>query len=307
MVSESKQRKAHIYLAAGFTIFLWASAFPAVKYSLEFFSPESIMLFRFLVASLTLAVIAAVKKAKLPEKRDLPLFAAGGFAGIFLYMWLFNTGTNMVASGVSSFVIASAPVFTALLSLLILKEKVKPACWAGVFISFLGLILIAVSQTSGFSINLGVLLLIGAALATSFHNIIQRQILKKYTPLEATSYSMFFATLFMLVFLPGLLREVPKAGPIPNMVIVYLGIFPAALAYLSWGYALSKSEKTAHVTMFLYLTPFVATIIAFFWLGETLSFLSLLGGVVIISGMVLSNKLGKEAPVPAPEEVRDIS
>jgi len=97
----------------------------------------------------------------------------------------------------------------------------------------------------------------------------------------------------MFVFLPGLLREMPGAPPMANMISVYLGIFPAAIAYLLWTYALSKARSTANVTMFLYLVPFVATLLAFLWLNERVSLSAFIGGVVFILGMFLSYRWGK--------------
>ncbi|MCL1795917.1 MAG: DMT family transporter [Clostridia bacterium] len=286
---EAKQQTARMSAAALLTVFLWASAFPAVKYLLDYYSAQSVMLLRFLVASAALAVIAFFQKARLPELRDIPLFALGGFLGIFLYMWLFNTGTGMVPSGVSSFVIASSPVYSTLFSVTILKEKVELRCWAGVLVSLCGLVLIAVSQMNGFVMNAGVVMLIGASVATSLYTVIQRHLMKTYTPVEATAFPIFFATLFMMIFLPGLAREMPGVPLAANLITAYLGIFPAAIAYLSWGYALSKAQRTAGVTVYLYLVPFVATLFAYLWLRETVSALALLGGAVIILGMMISN------------------
>ena len=250
------------------------------------------MLLRFLVASLTLLIVVFIKKTKFPYKKDIPMFALAGFLGIFLYMWLFNVGIGTVPSGVSSFIISSAPVYTTLLSVFILKERVNRFCWIGIFLSLCGLGVITISQMQGFVMNTGVLLLIGAGISTSLYFIIQRKLMKKYTPLEATAYPIFFGTLFMLIFLPGLINDMPNAPTAANLLTIYLGIFPAAVAYLSWGYALSKAKNTANATMFLYLTPFVATLLAFIWLNETLSSFALIGGVVIISGMIISNRWG---------------
>ncbi|MCL2153306.1 MAG: DMT family transporter [Oscillospiraceae bacterium] len=277
------------YAAALFTIVLWSSAFPASKYSLDYYSPGSIMLLRFIVASVTLGIIGIIRKIKLPKVKDLPLFALAGFVGMFLYMYCFNTGTAYVASGISSFIIASAPVFAIVLSRIILKEVVKPACWAGVGVSFCGLVIITLSQTTDFTLNVGVFLLLGAAIATSLYNILQRKLLKTYSALEATTYTIVIATLFMFIFLPTFIRELPGSTLAVNLIVSYLGVFPAALAFLSWGFALSKAEKTTHITVFLYLVPFFASFIAYLWLRETISIWAFLGGVVIIAGMVLSN------------------
>jgi len=289
----NENRQLKLTLAALFTVFLWSSAFPAVRFMFNYYSPESVMLQRFIVASLTLGIISYIKKTRLPEKKDLPLFALGGFLGVFLYMWLFNVGTSMVYSGVSSFLISSAPVHLTLLSIVFLKEKVKFFSWVGIFISLGGLALVALTQMEDFTINIGVPILLGASVSTSAFSIIQRKLMQKYTPLEATTYPIFFGTLLMFIFFPQLVQDFNNAPLAARLMPVYLGIFPAALAYLSWGYALSKAKSTAGIAMFIYLIPFVATLLAFLWLGETLSPMALLGGAVIIVGMLVSSKLGK--------------
>ena len=277
------------YAAAAGTVLLWSSAFPAVRFCMKYYSPEALMLFRFLVASVFLLGYNGIKKVKPPDVKDLPMFAAAGFFGIFLYMWAFNTGTNMVNSGISGFIIASAPVFTLILSIIFLKEKAKPLVWVGVLISFAGIVIIGSTQIIDTQLNTGVWLLVAAAVLTSIFNIIQRNILRKYSAMQSVTYSITFATLFMCFFFPNLIREFAYAPLSVNIAVVYLGLFPAALAYLMWSYALSKTDKTVHVTSFLYLTPFLASVIAFLWLGETMPGFAVLGGIVIISGMVLTN------------------
>jgi len=97
----------------------------------------------------------------------------------------------------------------------------------------------------------------------------------------------------MFVFLPGLIREMSGTPLIINIIPVYLGVFPAAIAYLSWSYALSKAKSTANVTMFLYLVPFFATLFAFLWLNERILPSAFIGGIVIILGMFISDRWGK--------------
>ena len=280
---------ARMSAAALVTVILWASSFPVVKYLLEFSTAESIMLLRFLVASLTIGIISVMKKIRLPSKRDVPLFAAAGFVGIMIYQWCFNTGTGMVPAGVSSFLIAAAPVYTTLLSVFILKEKVRLICWIGIIVSFGGQFIIAVSEMIGLVLNIGVFLVIGASVSHSIYIIIQRKLLKTYTFFEVTAYPIFFGTLFMLVFLPGLIKEMPLLPLDANLLNIYLGVFPAALAYLAWAYALSKAKNTVNATIFLYLIPLMATLIAFLWLSETITIIEFVGGLIIILGMIVSN------------------
>ena len=285
----SNCRKYRVYIMAFIVVIFWGSSFPAIKYCLDYYSPESIMLFRFLTASASLGIYYIISKNPLPEKKDLPRLAIAGAVGIFVYMWLINTGTSHVTAGLSSFIIGACPLATLLMSIVILKERAGLLCWIGMLISFLGLVLIASTEAHGFSLNIGVVMLIGAMLCTSAYNIFLRGKLRKYPPMVVTSFSMFFATAFMLIFTPGLVREFLTAPLAANMLCIYLGVFPAALAYLLWNLALSSAEKTVHVTSFLYLVPFISAAMAYVWLGEILKPAVVAGGVIIVLGMVLAN------------------
>ena len=281
------------YLVAMIPVLLWAANFPATRYVLQDYSPGSIALLRSLVAVVVMSVAAIAKKIRMPRKKDLPMFALSGFTGVFLFTFLINTGARYVESGVGSFIVNSAPVFTLIFAILLLKERAKPICWVGVLLSLCGLIVIMVNQIAGLEFNIGVFLLLIAAIVTSLYNIILRGLLKTYSSIEVALYSLIPATVCMLVFIPEAVRDIPESTLSANIFLVLLGVFPAAIAHLAWAYALSRAEKTTNVTVFLYLIPFIATIIGFFWLGETLSIWSFIGGVVIIAGMVLTNTLGK--------------
>lgn len=281
-------KEATPFLAAAGTVLFWASAFPAVRYSLEYYSSGALMIFRFLVASAVLLGYCAVKRVSLPHKEDLPLFMLSGLIGLFVYMWAFYTGAAMVLSGISGFIIASAPVFTLLLSIIFLKEKAGLLVWLGVIISFTGIVIIGATQVSEMQLNTGIWLLLLASVSTSIFNIFQRRLLRKYTAMQATAYSVACGTLFMCVFLPDLAREMPGVPMSANMVVVYLGVFPAATAYFLWGYALSKAGKTIYAVNFLYLVPFLASVMAFLWLGEIMPGMAFVGGITVVTGMIIT-------------------
>ena len=268
---------------------LWASAFPATRYALQYYSPVSLMVLRFTAASATLIFIGLIKKINLPKLKDFPLFVASGLSGVFLYSYLFNTGSVSVPAGVSSFIIASAPIFTLVLTRVFLKEIVKPICWVGVLISFIGLAAVTLTQITEFVFDIGVILVVCAALSSGIYSTVMRVLTQKYTALEATTYTIIAGTLGTLLFLPTAIQEMPDSNVTVNLLVVFMGIFPAAIAYLAWSYALSKARKTAHVTVFSYLIPFISALIAYIWLRETLTIYVLLGGIVIIAGMVLTN------------------
>lgn len=272
------------------TVLFWSSAFPAVKFALDYFSAGPLMLYRFLVASAVLTAYCAIKKVPLPAKQDLPMFTLCGFVGLFIYMWAFNAGTDLVLSGVSGFIIASAPIFTLIFSIIFLKERASKFIWLGVIVSFFGIVIIALTQMTGLTLNLGVWLLLIAAVSASLFIVIQRHLLTKYTVMQTTAYSIIIGTAFMLVFTPALLQELPNVPITAHATVAYLGLFPAATAYFLWAYALAKAEKTVHITGFLYLSPFLTSLMAFLWLNETLPWLTIAGGIIVIIGMVITKK-----------------
>lgn len=286
-------KKLVMYISAFGTILFWGSAFPATRYIGDSYSATSLMLLRFLVASITLLLFNLIKKSSLPKKEDLPLIFISGFIGIFLYMYCFNIACVQVLSGVSSFIIASAPIFTLIFSVIFLKEKPTKNGIIGLSISFLGLLVISISEIISSSFNIYIVLLVVCAILTSFYNILQRKILPKYTALEAVTYTVFSATLCMLIFTPKFITEFKTSTLNVNLVVVYLGVFPAALSYYLWNLALSLADRTSQVTVFLYFVPFVSIIMAYFWLGETISLFAFFGGILILLGMYVVNKKPK--------------
>ena len=292
--SEKSKSQAFLYAAALLAAFLWASAFPATRYALNYYSPVSLMVLRFGAASITLGIIGLIKKIRLPKFKDLPLFAASGLSGVFLYSYLFNTGSVTVPAGVSSFIIASAPIFTLLLTWIFLKETAKPLCLIGVFISFCGLAVVTLTQTTEFSFDIGLMLVILAALSSGIYSTIMRVLTKNYTALEATTYTIIAGAIGTLIFLPEAIGEIPDSNLHVNLLVAFMGVFPAAFAYLAWSYALAKAKKTVHVTVFSYLIPFISAVIAYLWLNETLSLFTLIGGLVIIAGMIMTNVFDRD-------------
>lgn len=293
-INPKKPSQILTFLMAMVTVTCWATSYPTVRYLVPYYSPYSVAALRFFIATVILVAVAVVKKVRVPDKRDYPMFILSGFVGIFLFTVLLNIGVTYVVSGVGSFIINSAPIFTLIMSRLFLKEIVKPACWIGVMLGFFGLATVMLSQIVGFALSIGVFLLLFASVATSAYNVVQRGLLRKYTFLEAVLFSIIPADVFFLVCIPNIVRDFSNSPPLfANLIILFIGVFPGATAYFTWGYALSRAEKTTHVTVFLYLTPFLAALFGFLWLGETMTILAFLGGILIIAGMFITNTLGK--------------
>jgi drug/metabolite transporter (DMT)-like permease len=275
------------------TLLFWSSAYAGIRVGLQSFNPFHMALYRFLVASLALAVYALITRMRLPDLRDIPLILLSGGIGIAVYHAALNYGEITVTAGAASFLIGLAPIFTALLAAAFLGERLKRNAWIGMVISFLGTALIAFGESRGLHFSAGALVVLLATLSFSVFFIIQKPLLAKYKPFDLTTYSIWAGTLCLLVFLPGFFHALAKAPLQAHLTVIYLGIFPAALAYATWAFFLSKMPAS-RASSFLYINPILSVVVAFIWIGEIPSVLSLAGGIIVLAGLVLVGRGGVE-------------
>lgn len=291
-----------VWAAIAVALLLWASAFAGIRAGLNGgYGPGQVALLRFGTASIVLFGYAVATRMRLPDRRDVPLIALAGFIGITVYHVALNFGEQSVTAGAAALLISTSPIFTAVLSAAVLKEHITRVGWGGIFVSFGGIALIAFGEGGGLSLNADALIILLAAFAASLYMIVGKRPLRQYSALQFTTYIIWAGTLPMLVFLPGLLDQMPAASEGATLAVVYLGIFPGALSYVLWSYALSRMPASALAT-FLYAQPVNAIVIAWIWLGELPSALAVIGGVISLAGVVAVNVKGiaEERNVPAP-------
>lgn len=281
------KKSYHFY--AIITIIFWAMAFIFTRLSLQYFDVYTLSFLRYFSASLTMIAIIFFMKINKPKKEDIFTYILSGSIGFFIYVILFTKGTGLVTSATASIVIAMVPVFTAFLSSFFYKEKLKIYQWIAIGIEFIG-ILVLTLMNGTLSINEGVLWLLVAALCLATYNLLQRKLTKKYSALEASTYSIFIGTLFLCIFLPSSIEPTLHA-PIEYIVyVLVLGIFSSALAYIAWAKAISIAEKTTYVSNYMFVTPFLTTILGFITMGEVPDKATILGGIIILVGLFVFNK-----------------
>jgi drug/metabolite transporter (DMT)-like permease len=289
----AKRPDLSLFFVVGLTVTFWASAFAGIRAGLRSYTPENVALLRYLVASGALALYAMVIKMPLPEWRDVPGIALTGFLGFAFYNVALNFGEQKIPAGTASLIVASAPIFVALLAGRFFQEKLKVSAWIGIGLSFIGVAVISLEHKGGFQLSLSALIVLAAALAQSIYTVSQKPYLKKYTPLQFTAYAIWAGTLFLLVFTPGLVRQMQTATLQSTLAVVYMGIFPGAIGYTCWSYVLSRLPAS-RAGSFLYLIPAVAILIAWLWLGEFPDLFALFGGLLILAGVVLVNVISRK-------------
>src|SRR5829696_7127015 len=191
-----------LLLAVAAAVIFGASAYAAIGAGLASYSPGPLALMRMLFASVILVLYAVPGRLRLPEARVLPVALLAGLFAFALYNVALNYGQITASAGAASLIIASIPIFTALLAAAFLGERLDALGWLGIAVGFLGMAGIALGEGGGFGINAGALLVLLAALSASVYFAFQKPYLEKYGSLRFTAYAIWAGALLLLPFLP---------------------------------------------------------------------------------------------------------
>lgn len=274
---------------ASLTIAAWGLAFVFSRIALQSIHDTTLGLLRNLIASIALIFVIYLLKVRVFERKDLFTFMLSGGTGFFLFMFTFNKGAQSVTAATSSVVLATAPIFTALIARVFYQEKLRWFQWLAILIGFGGILLLAEGQ-GGLSANQGVIWLLLASLSLSIYNNIQRKLNKKYTSLQVSIYSILFGTLPFLFYLPHAIPEI-KTFSLPLIgIVLTLGLLCTAFAYVSWSKAFSLAENTSQVSNYMFVTPILATFFGIILIKEIPDQNFLLSAGIILFALLMFNK-----------------
>ena len=280
-----------------FAVTVWGASFVATKIALQYAAPTTIVWIRFAmgVAILGLAV-SLTKQFSLPKGRDWGYFALLGFLGITFHQWLQSTALVTAQASTTSWIVASSPIFMALLGVIFLKEFLAWFQIGGIMLAAFG-VLVVVSKGDLSTISAGNfgdpgdLLILISAINWAVFSTISRSGLKRHSSTLMMFYVMSFGWLFSsILFLTGpgfaQLSQIPWDG---WLAILFLGIFCSGIAYIFWYDAL-KVLPVAQTGAFLYFEPIITVIVAAIIIGEAITVASMLGGLAILFGVWLVNR-----------------
>ncbi|MFI6317929.1 DMT family transporter [Nonomuraea sp. NPDC050556] len=275
-------------LAAAVTVVLWASAFVAIRSAVEHYTPGALALGRLLAGSITLGAILLVRREGWPARAAWPGIVTSGVLWFGVYMVALNWGEQEVDAGTAAMVVNVGPVLIALLSGWILKEGFPRKLLLGMAVSFSGAALVGVSMSDGGrSSVLGVILCVVAAASWAAAVLAQKPALKHASALQVTAFGCMIGTVACLPFSGQLITGIAHAPLSSTLNLVYLGVFPTALAFTTWAYALARTTagKMGATT---YVVPALVVLMAWLVLGEVPGWLTFAGGALCLVGVAIS-------------------
>lgn len=271
---------------------LWGFNYVSSAYLLKDFSPIFLSFSRLLLTSLFLLSIGLISgKMKKPTAKEWGLLAAAGFFGTLLNQFFYFTGLQDSTAGNAALIIALSPVATTILARPFLGEAITPFKLIGAFIALVGVAFIVIFGGQSLGISLGDIYLLIAMLSLSVSLLFIGRLTKSLSSFNITILATVIGTVLMapaagIEMLRGHMHISGHAGM--WIVLVAAAIMGQGLAAFWWNQGISIVGASAS-SMFMNIPPFVAIVVAHFVLGDPIRASQLVGGLLILLGVALSN------------------
>ncbi len=276
--------------AVATTLVLWASAFVGIRHLGESVPPGALSLSRLLVMVVALLALMKGRLPRIPAKREWPLVLAGGASWFGVYNLTLNASERRIDAGTAALIVQIGPILVALLATFFLGERLTKWLLIGMAVGFAGVIIIGRASFEGGTGDLvGVLLAVVAALTFAIGVLTQKKLLSGMGVLDMTLWYAVVGAVVCLPWGPQTVRVLADASADTRWWILYLGVFPSAIAFSTWTYALSHADagKFAQST---FLVPFITTLMAWLLLDEVPPALAFLGGGLCIAGVLIARR-----------------
>jgi drug/metabolite transporter (DMT)-like permease len=279
--------------AALVTVVFWASAFVGIRSAGRSLSPGALSLGRLLVGAAALALLLLARNERLPSRRELrpvaPALLACGLLWFGAYNVALNAGERRVDAGTAAMLVNVGPILIAILAGFLLHEGFPRTLLFGCAIAFGGVVAIGFATSNAGVTAGGVVLCLLAAVAYAGGVVAQKTVLRTLSPLQTILLCCLIGAVACLPFAPQLVGELGDADASTIGWTVYLGVFPTALAFTTWAFALAHTGA-GRMAATTYLVPPVSILLGWLLLSESPPALALAGGAVCLAGVIFARR-----------------
>ncbi len=291
------KKQTGIYFLLIISMALWGGTWVAGRVLAQSIHPLSAAFLRFTVASFVLVYMVWRSEGRLPSLRRNQVFPALflGFTGVFAYSYFFFTGLQTTPAGRAALIVACIPVCISIISALFYKEKFGKVRVIGALLSLVGVSVVIANGNplallSG-GVSRGDFMILGCVVSWTAYTLGGRSAMKVLPPLSAVTWSCIVGTvlLFPFALMTGLVGDVIRARPLDWGCIVFLGALATSLAYF-WYYQAIAVIGASRAGIFINTVPVFAVVMGFLLLGEPVHLSLLTGGLMVITGVYLTNR-----------------
>jgi drug/metabolite transporter (DMT)-like permease len=299
-VTSTTPTKAWLPLAAvSCTLVFWASAFVAIRYLGDDFSPGALSLGRLVVGAACLAVVALARGVPRPSRSDLIVVAVIGVLWFGVYNVALNEGEQRVDAGTAAMLIQVSPVLIAVLAAMFLGERFTVNLGLGLALAFGGVAVIAFSTSPGGNSDVvGVLLCLLSAVVYSISLILQKPLVGRLQAVHVTWLACTVGAVACLPFAGDLVSEAADAPASSIWWLVYLGVFPTAIAFTTYAFALQHMTASS-LGVTTYLVPPITIVMGLVFLNEAPPTMAYAGGVLALVGVAVARRKPRRQRTPA--------
>jgi drug/metabolite transporter (DMT)-like permease len=284
--------------AISVTLVLWSSAFVAIRHLGHDVTPGALSLGRLLVAALALTVPLLRSRRSRMTRNEVLLLLLCGVAWFGIYNIALNDSERRIDAATAAMLVQVGPIVVALLAALFLGERLTGWLLAGIAIAFAGVVVIGTAMRGEGGSNVtGVLLALLAAVTYAIGVVTQKILLRRLSGLEVVCYACWVGVVVCLPWTGDLVDVVQHGSGADLGWIAYLGLFPTAIAFSLWAFALRHTDagKQAITT---FLVPLITAVMAWVLLDEVPPALAFAGGALCVVGVLVTRRRSRSA-VPA--------
>lgn len=287
-----KEKKYLVHLSGVVAMIFWGLSFIWSTQVFNYLNPTTTIFFRLIISTIFLgSLLLLFGMFEKIEKKDLKLFALAALFEPFLYFIFESYGLLNASPVVSSAVIATIPLFTPIAAFFFLNERLTSWNIVGFIISFFGVIFMLFNKNLELTVSLkGVIFLFSAVIVAVAYSISLRKLTLLYKPLTITFVQNVIGMIYFIPMFFVMERVTPSdIMSIGNYIVplLSLGVFASSVAYTLWAYAFSKLGA-AKANIYSNLIPVFTAIFSCIIIGENISIQKILGILLVIGGLILS-------------------
>lgn len=286
-----------IYLKLFLTAVLWGGTFVAGRIVAQEVEPAAGSFLRFAVASLLLVAIIWQVEGRLPipsRKQMIPLLLLG-MTGVAAYNIFFFLGLKIIPASRASLIVATNPVFIALGSALLFKDRLTSKRIAGIALCLTGAVIVIsrgdIMALLSQGVGTGETFILGCIVSWVSYSLIGRGVLKEISPLVAVAYACLIGTIILAVpaVLEGMIPALTGYSLTSWLGILFLGILGTVVAFI-WYYEGIKALGPTRAAVFINFVPVSGVLLGWLILDETINISLVLGALLVIGGAWLTNR-----------------